>query len=539
MLPLNIEKELVKYCLIMEEKYFGLRASDIKLLAYQLAIQNNIPHPFSNDTTMAGKKWLKNFLERHPILSFRKPESTSLARVKGFTKEHVESFYNILENELTKVNFNPCKVFNVDETGISIVQHKQTKIIGLKGKKQVSKVTSAERGSLMTLVTCMSASGIYVPPLIIFPRKNMKAELLNGTPPGTISACHPSGWIQMDIFTQWFQHFMNHVKPSILEPVVLILDGHYSHTRNLDVIDLGRKHGVIIICLPPHSTHKLQPLDVSFMGPFKHYYSLEIENWLKNNEYRSVTAYQVGELMGRAYMKASTIENAVNGFRKTGIIPFNPNIFQDHEFVAETTIISDKDITVQEPTLEMTPISPECNNSVSIEIIGPFEISPPPTLTISNNKRKNAGKSAVVTASPFKQDLENSKQALLCEPSTSSGITNNTISVKSKPKTVTRSSKRNLFQTKNKNKPSKKSKSSKQPVSSSDSDSDEDPELVQTDDEDSADEECLYCLQPYKTDLTNEKWIRCIKCFCWAHELCAGIDKGKWKTYTCDMCFEN
>lgn len=56
----------------------------------------------------------------------------------------------------------------VDETGITIVQHKQTKINGMKGKKQVSKVTSAERGSLMTLVTYMSASGINVPPLIIF-----------------------------------------------------------------------------------------------------------------------------------------------------------------------------------------------------------------------------------------------------------------------------------------------------------------------------------------------------------------------------------
>lgn len=519
----------------MEEKYFGLRAADIKILAYQLAIQNNINHPFSNNTFMAGKKWLNNFLKRHPALALRKPEATSLARIKGFTKENVESFYTILGKELEKVNFNPCKVFNVDETGITIVQHKQTKIIGMKGKKQVSKLTSAERGSLMTLVTCMSASGIYVPPLIIFPRKNMKAELLNGTPPGTISECHPSGWIQMDIFTRWVEHFISHVKPSTSEPVILILDGHYSHTRNLDVIELGRKHGIIIICLPPHSTHKLQPLDVSFMGPFKHYYSLEIENWLKNNEYRSVTAYQVGELMGRAYMKASTIENAVNGFRKTGIIPFNPNTFQDYEFVAETTINNEENIPQQESTLVASPISPVCTNTEISEIIGPFEISPPPSLTISSNKRKNAGKCAIVTSSPFKQDLEKCKQSELCQPSTSSGITHkNTSSSKSKSKSVAKSSKRNLFQTKNK----KKSKSSKLPVSSSESDLDEEPKLVSTDDEDSADEECLYCLQPYKTDMKNEKWIRCIKCLCWAHELCAGIEKGKWKTYTCDMCFK-
>jgi hypothetical protein len=216
-----------------------------------LAIQNNITHPFSNNTFMGGKKWLNNFLKLHPVLSLRKPEAALLARIKGFTKENVESFYTILEIQLENVNFNPCKVFNVDETGITIDQHKQTKIIGMKGKKQVSKVTSAERGSFMTLVICMSASGIYVPPLIIFPRKNMKAELLNGTPPGTISACHLSSWIQMDIFTQWVKNFISHVKPFKSEPVILILGGHYSHTRNLDVIELGRKHGIIIICSPP------------------------------------------------------------------------------------------------------------------------------------------------------------------------------------------------------------------------------------------------------------------------------------------------
>jgi hypothetical protein len=189
--------------------------------------------------------------------------------------------------------------------------------------------------------------------------------------------------------------------------------------------------------------------------------------------------------MGRAYMKASTIENAVNGFKKTRIIQFNPNTFQDYEFVAETTINNKENIPQQESTLVASPISPVCTNTETSEIIGPFEISPPPSLTISSNKRKTVGKCAVVTSSPFKQDLEKSKQSELCQPSTSSGIThNNTYS--SKSKSVAKSSKRNLFQTKTK----KKSKSSKLPVSSSESDLDEEPKLVSTDDEDSAKSAC-------------------------------------------------
>jgi hypothetical protein len=93
---------------------------------------------------------------------------------------------------LQKVKFDPAKVYDVDETGISIVQGTRANVLGVKGKKQVVRLSSAERGCLMTAVTCMSASGIFVPPLIVFPRARLKPELLNGTAPGTVAACHPS-----------------------------------------------------------------------------------------------------------------------------------------------------------------------------------------------------------------------------------------------------------------------------------------------------------------------------------------------------------
>ena len=48
--------------------------------------------------------------------------------------------------------------------------------ISLKGKRRVS-LSSAERCSLVTIVTCMNATVTYVPPLLVFPRSNMKAEL--------------------------------------------------------------------------------------------------------------------------------------------------------------------------------------------------------------------------------------------------------------------------------------------------------------------------------------------------------------------------
>jgi hypothetical protein len=100
----------------------------------------------------------------------------------------------------------------------------------------------------------------------------MKEEFLDGAPAGSILACHPSGWIQTDIFvfTKWFDHFVYFVKLSADVPVLLIVDGHYSHNKHLDVVDTAREHSVSIVSLPPHPAHKMQPLDVGVIKPLKH-----------------------------------------------------------------------------------------------------------------------------------------------------------------------------------------------------------------------------------------------------------------------------
>ena len=112
------------------------------------------------------------------------------------------------------IQHNPARPYNCDEAVITILQHKHTKILGLKGKRQISSIQSAERGSFVTVVNRMSPTGQFIPPLLVFPRKYMKPELMNGTPPGSINACHFSGWIESEIFTHWFLHFIKHTKPT-------------------------------------------------------------------------------------------------------------------------------------------------------------------------------------------------------------------------------------------------------------------------------------------------------------------------------------
>lgn len=83
--------------------------------------------------------------------------------------------------------------------------------------------------------------------------------------------------MRTEIFTQWFDYFLHYVKPFEEDPVLLILDGHLSHTKNLDVILKVRKNYVTILCLPPHCTHKLQPLEIGMMYPLSVYHNQVLE----------------------------------------------------------------------------------------------------------------------------------------------------------------------------------------------------------------------------------------------------------------------
>ncbi|XP_050293763.1 uncharacterized protein LOC126734264 [Anthonomus grandis grandis] len=312
---------------------------------------------------------------------------------------------------------------------MKLASHKHVKVVGKKGKKQIGVITSAERGSLLTTVMCFSATGVYIAPFIIFPRKNMKMELINGT--GSKYACHISGWIQQEIFVEWFRHFINLTKPSSDDPVVLILDGHYSHTKNLEVITVARENYVHIICLPLHSTHRMQPLDVAFMSPFKTYYTQEITNWLRLNPGRVVTGYQIGELLGKAYIKAATMDTAINGFRKTGMFPPDRNIFKENDFVAEVQDMSGEELVeaeiVQEENIEIETIEDELDNNepkeksperritlerqiTALKQVTPANLMPVPTTSkdIIKQKSTRSGKAAVITSTPYKEELEGS-----------------------------------------------------------------------------------------------------------------------------------
>lgn len=344
----SFESDLVHHIQIMEKALFGLTPKDVRKLAYDLAERCGVDHSFNPDSKLAGMDWFYGFMKRHPTLSVRVPQATSLARAVGFNKPKVLQFFNVYEEELKRFShFGPTNIWNVDETGIQNVQKPQP-VVATKGARQVSRMTSAERGFNVTVVCAMSAAGQYVPPMFVFPRKRMNNLLLNGAPAGSIGGVSDSGWIDSSLFVDWLTHFCASVGCTPDRPHILMLDGHHSH-KTLDAVLLARERGVILITLPPHSTHRMQPLDRTLFKSLKAEYNRAADSWMTTHPGKRIDVYQMAGLFSKAYNKAANVEKGVEGFRACGLWPFNKDVFQDEDFVAA-------EVTEEPaPTIEQNP----------------------------------------------------------------------------------------------------------------------------------------------------------------------------------------
>lgn len=165
----------------------------------------------------------------------------------------------------------------MDESDLTTVQ-KPSKILASKGKKQVGALTSAEREQHVPIIACVCSVGHYIPLALIFPRKKYNVfTQYDAAPPGTLPLWQDSGYMSEDLFLMWIKHFVFHTKPNPQDKVLLFLYGHSNH-KSVKALEYAKENGVIMLSFPPHCTHRLQPLDVSFFSPFDTYYNLEITN---------------------------------------------------------------------------------------------------------------------------------------------------------------------------------------------------------------------------------------------------------------------
>lgn len=131
------ENALMKYLLRSAAMNYGLRYIEVRKLAFGYAEKLKIKIPSSwRKKKMTGRDWLLAFMRRHPNLSLRKPQATSLARASSFNRHNVKMFFDNLCKILDRTPLESYRIWNMDETGVTTV-HKSDRVVSRRGMNKL------------------------------------------------------------------------------------------------------------------------------------------------------------------------------------------------------------------------------------------------------------------------------------------------------------------------------------------------------------------------------------------------------------------
>ena len=132
---------------------------------------------------------------------------------------------------------------------------------------------------------------------------------------------------------------------------LLIVDGHSSHL-NMALINECDRLRILLTILPPHSTPRLQPLDVSLFRPLATHYTNGLNDLMfKSLGLVSMSKRSFWQVFWPAWLHSFTIKNVSSGFKQTGIWPINPDIILNRITLPTSPIIND------EPQIPKTPMA--------------------------------------------------------------------------------------------------------------------------------------------------------------------------------------
>ena len=189
--------------------------------------------------------------------------------------------------------FTPDRVHNTDETGVSTFVQSPN-IVAQLGTKQVGQAVSVERGTMITIYMVINSFGNTVPPVFIFPRSKLRDSLMFGAPPGSLQLVNSpqSSCTTGTLFLKVLEHVQKHTSSSKEDITNLLKDNHESFCT-LDSILCATENCITLVAFPPQCSHRLLPLDVAVMGPFKGKLRVAQHDWMTFNTGKVTTVHDL------------------------------------------------------------------------------------------------------------------------------------------------------------------------------------------------------------------------------------------------------
>jgi hypothetical protein len=285
-----------------------------------------------------GHTWCSRFCKRwsSELLSrYLTPLDTS--RKKADSIEEYRYWFDLVDAKIKQYDVQEHNMYNMDEKGFSIgVMNKSRRIFTKAQFNSGSFIGHQQDGNRewITLAATVCADGTSLPPGLIYMAvsgdiQDSWVQELDPSEHTAHFASSPTGWTNDHLGFEWltkiFDRYTKQKARQGRDYRLLFVDGHSSHL-NMKFLDWCLEHKILVAVYPPHSTHRLQPLDVSMFSPLSTYYSQELDNFTSRSRGTTrLTKREFHELFWIAYQKAFTKVNIQSSWMKTGLHPFDPS----------------------------------------------------------------------------------------------------------------------------------------------------------------------------------------------------------------------
>lgn len=294
------------------------------------------------DALLVGKNWAENFVRRQPELQTQKTRSYDNQRALCEDPEIIGNWFRLVANFTAKFGIRVEDIYNFDETGFLMGIIGTTTVVTSSDRTTKPKLVQPGNREWVTVIQSINSSGWAVPPFLVFKGKWHLASWYEKEqfPDGWRVAVSENGWTTNEVTLEWLKHFEKFTRTKTVGTYrLLVLDGHESH-HSVKFEEYCCTNNILTLCMPAHSSHLLQPLDVGCFAPLKKAYSRQIENLVRSRiTYISKEAFIPAFI--EAYKTTITKANIQGGFRGAGLVPYNPEV-----------VISQLDIKLFTPTPE-------------------------------------------------------------------------------------------------------------------------------------------------------------------------------------------
>ena len=272
-----------------------------------------------------GQQWVQRFLLRHPQLKSVVGARIEACRLDASSKDAFNRWFDAFKNIVKDNKIEPGDIYNMDETGSALGTLQASRVII---DKNIGSQLQGEPGrqEWVTVIECICADGTSIAPMTIFKAASLNEQILPEgiAPDDWIFSFNKKGWTSNAHGFQWLCRCF---EPSTQKKAhsryrLLVCDGHDSHIT-AKFVEYCMDHKIILMVLPPHTSHLLQPLDVGVFGSVKS----ALSNQCKRYTQAHVRRLQKAEWL-TAYVKARpsaiTKANIEAGWRGAGLWPINP-----------------------------------------------------------------------------------------------------------------------------------------------------------------------------------------------------------------------